>query len=116
MWGKDSSGKYQATGQFSFDQYNQNQVLYLTYSNNNGNQNTGLHNDDWETSPTFQVWQAEYKKAQHLADGSVKEALLKKLMEPAIGLKAITQQVFVGKEENKTAMVTLAYRLGSSLL
>jgi len=48
---KDSSGQYQATGHFSFDQYNQNQVLYLTYADDNGNQNTGLHIDGWQTSP-----------------------------------------------------------------
>jgi hypothetical protein len=50
MGSKDSSGKYQATGHFSFDQYNQNQVLYLTYADDNGDQNTGLHIDDWQTS------------------------------------------------------------------
>jgi hypothetical protein len=33
---KDSSGKYFASGHFSFDQYNQNQVLYLQYLDDNG--------------------------------------------------------------------------------
>ena len=114
--GKDSSGKYFATGHFSFDQYNQNQVLYLTYADDNGDQNTGLHVDDWQTSPPFWVWRAEYKKAQLLPDGPVKEALLKKMMEPTIGQKAIAQRVFVGKDVNKTAMVTLADRMGSPRL
>ena len=116
MGGKDSSGKYQATGHFSFDQYNQNQVLYLTYSDDNGDQNTGLHIDDWQTAPAFWDWRAEYKKAQQLPSGPAKEELLKKLMEPQKGHKAVAQRVFVGKDDSKTAMVTLADRLGKPRL
>ena len=116
MGGKDSSGKYQATGHLSFDQYNQNQVLYLTYADENGEQNTGLHIDDWQSSPAFWDWRAEYKKAQQLPDGPAKEALLKKLMEPKPGVKAVAQRVFVGKDDSKTAMVTLADRLGKPRL
>ena len=116
MGGKDSSGKYFATGHLSFDQYNQNQVLYLTYSDNNGKQNTGLHIDDRQTPQSYWEWRTEYKKAQLLPDGPVKEALLKKMMEPTIGQKAIAQRVFIGKDENKTAMVALADRMGSPRL
>jgi hypothetical protein len=114
--GKDSSGKYQASGHFSFDQYNQNQVLYLTYADDNGDQNTGLHIDDWQTTPPFWQWRADYKKAQQLPDGPAKEELLKKLMEPQMGQKAVAQRVFVGKDDNKTAMVTLADRMGKPRL
>ncbi|MCU7550129.1 hypothetical protein OCK74_13480 [Chitinophagaceae bacterium LB-8] len=116
MGGKDSSGKYQATGHLSFDQYNQNQVLYLTYADSNGDQNTGLHIDDWQTSPAFWDWRAEYKKAQQLPAGAAKEALLKKLMEPKAGHKAFAQRVFVGKDDSKTAMVMLADRMGKPRL
>ena len=107
MGGKDSSGKYQATGHFSFDQYNQNQVLYLTYADDNGNQNTGLHIDDWQNSPPFWEWRAAYKKAQQLPDSPSKDAFLKKLMK-----KAVAQRVFVGKDYSKSAMVMLADRMG----
>lgn len=116
MGGKDSIGKYQATGHLSFDQYNQNQVLYLTYADDNGDQNTGLHIDDWQTFPLFWDWRAAYKKAQQLPDGPAKEALLKKLMEPKAGQKAVAQRVFVGKDTSKTAMVMLADRMGKPRL
>ncbi|MCO4292853.1 hypothetical protein NF867_08275 [Solitalea sp. MAHUQ-68] len=113
---KDSSGQYHATGHLSFDQYNQNQVLYLTYADDNGDQNTGLHVDDWQTAPAFWDWRAEYKKAQELPDGPAKEELLKKLMEPRKGQRAVAQRVFIGKDDSKTAMVTLADRLGKPRL
>ena len=38
------------------------------------------------------------------------------MIEPIVGQKAIAQRVFVGKDENKTAMVTLADRMGSPRL
>jgi hypothetical protein len=116
MGGKDIHGRYQATGHLSFDQYNQNQVLYLTYADDNGAQNTGLHIDDWQTNPPFWQWRMEYKKAQQLPESPDKEATLKALMEPKGGQKAFAQRIFVGKDENKTAMVTLADRTGKPRL
>ncbi|MEO7046948.1 MAG: hypothetical protein ABI091_16720, partial [Ferruginibacter sp.] len=101
---------------FSFDQYDQNQVLYLTYSDNNGDQNTGLHIDDRQTPQSYWQWRTKYKKAQLLPDGPEKESILQAMMEPIKGQKAIAQRVFVGKDENKTAMVTLADRMGSPRL
>ena len=114
--GKDSTGVYNASGHFSFDQYNQNQVIYMQYTDNNGAQNTGLHIDDWQTTPDFWDWRAEYKKALKLPDGSKKEVLLKKLMEPKEGQKAIAQRVFVGKDTKKAALITLADRMGKPRL
>ena len=38
------------------------------------------------------------------------------MIEPTIGQKDMAQRVFVGKDENKTAMVTLADRMGSPRL
>ncbi|MFD2284929.1 hypothetical protein GJU39_11740 [Pedobacter petrophilus] len=114
--GKDSTGAYTATGHFSFDQYNQNQVLYLKYTDENGSQNTGLHIDDWQTSPDFRDWRSKYKKAQLLPEGKEKDALLKRLMQPKDGQIAYAQRVFVGKDNDKTAMVTLADRLGKPRL
>lgn len=116
MGGKDSTGRYQATGHLSFDQYNQNQVLYLTYSDDNGDQQTGLHIDDWQSAPAFWDWRAAYKRAQLLPAGPAKDSILNKLLEPQAGIKAYAQRVFVGKDDNKTAMVTLADRMGKPRL
>jgi len=116
MGGKDSTGKYEATGHLSFDQYNQNQTIYLQYADDNGNQNTGLHIDDWQIDPPFWKWRAAYKKAQQLPDGAYKQKLLNRLMEPSRSHKAFAQRIFIGKNENKTAMLTLADREGKPRL
>lgn len=116
MGHKDSTGKYMATGHFSFDQYNQNQVLYLTYADENGTQNTGLHIDEWHTNPPFWQWRKDYIKADDIKDSMQREKELALVMEPKTGQRAFAQRLFVGKDDNKNAVVLLADRLGKPRL
>ena len=109
----NKDGRYLATGHLSFDQYNQNQTLYLQYADENGIQTTGLHVDEWQQSPPFWQFRASYKNAQKLPAGKEKDSILKQLMEPKQGQRAFAQRVFVGKDEHKTAMVMLADQKGT---
>lgn len=112
----DNSGQYYASGHLSFDQYNQNQVLYLQYNDENGTRNTGLHIDDWQESPPFWEWRSQRKEGQKLAPGAEKDALLKRLMEPTPGNPAYAQRVFVGKDPDKSAVMLLSDKAGKPRL
>ena len=112
--GKDSSGKYFASGHFSFDQYNQNQVLYLQYLDDNGDKKTGLYVDDWHKSPDFPEWRRKYKNAQKLPDGPDKEAQLKHLLEPENDDPALAHRVFIGKDTDKSALINLSDKRGKT--
>jgi len=105
---KDSNGKYFASGHFSFDQYNQNQVLYLQYLDDNGDRKTGLYVDDWHNSPSFPEFRRTYKETEKLPNGPEKEAKLKQLLEPSNGDPAFAHRVFIGKDANKSALINLA--------
>jgi hypothetical protein len=102
------NGQYKAFGHLSFDQYNQNQVLYLQYSDENGRRKVGLHVDDWHDAPPFAEWRAQIAKAHALPDGAEKDARLKQLMEPHPGDPAFASRVFIGRDEDKTAAVVLS--------
>jgi hypothetical protein len=108
------SGKYTATGHFSFDQYNQNQVLYLQYADENGERTTGLYIDDWHEKPLFPQWRSLYKSAQNMPEGPDKIARLNQLMEPTKGNPAFAHRVFIGKDINKTAMINLSDKEGKT--
>jgi hypothetical protein len=108
------SGKYTATGHFSFDQYNQNQVLYLQYSDENGERTTGLYIDDWHEKPLFPKWRSLYKSAQNMPEGPDKIAKLNQLMEPTKGNPAFAHRVFIGKDSNKAAMINLSDKEGKT--
>jgi hypothetical protein len=111
---KDSSGKYFASGHFSFDQYNQNQVLYLQYLDDNGDKNTGLYVDDWHNSPPFPEFRRQYKAAQKLPEGPERDAKIKELLEPANSDPAFAHRVFIGKDSDKSALINLADKKGKT--
>jgi hypothetical protein len=108
------SGKYTATGHFSFDQYNQNQVLYLQYIDDNGERTTGLYIDDWHEKPPFPQWRSMYKSAQNMPEGPDKTTKLDQLMEPTKGNPAYAHRVFIGKDFNKAAMINLSDKEGNT--
>jgi hypothetical protein len=105
---KDSSGKYFASGHFSFDQYNQNQVLYLQYLDDNGDRKTGLYVDDWHNSPPYPEFRRTYKETEKLPNGPERDAKLKQLLDPVNGDPAFAHRVFIGKDANKSALINLA--------
>lgn len=105
---KDRNGKYFASGHFSFDQYNQNQVLYLQYLDDNGDRKTGLYVDDWHNSPSFPEFRRTYKETEKLPNGPDRDAKLKQLMQPINGDPAFAHRVFIGKDANKSALINLA--------
>lgn len=109
---KDSSGKYFASGHFSFDQYNQNQVLYLQYLDDNGNRKTGLYVDDWHNNPPYPEFRRTYKETEKLPNGPERDAKLKQLLEPANGDPAFAHRVFIGKDADKSALINLADKKG----
>lgn len=72
---------YEAYGHLSFDQYNQNQVLYLQYSDENGTKKTGLYVDDWQEKPIFPVWNSNFKEVMESSlNEAEKEQEIQKLM------------------------------------
>ena len=109
---RDSSGKYFASGHFAFDQYNQNQVLYLQYLDDNGDRKTGLYVDDWHNSPPYPEWRRQYKEAEKLPIGSERDAKLKQLLEPVNGDPAFAHRVFIGKDANKASLINLSDKRG----
>jgi hypothetical protein len=108
------NGKYTATGHFSFDQYNQNQVLYLQYSDEDGERTTGLYIDDWHEKPPFPQWRSMYKSAQNMSEGPDKIAKLNQLMEPTKGNPAYAHRVFIGRDPKKSAMINLSDKEGKT--
>ena len=111
---KDSSGKYFASGHFSFDQYNQNQVLYLQYLDDNGDRKTGLYVDDWHNSPPYPEFRRIYKETEKLPNGPERDAKLKQLLEPANSDPAFAHRVFIGKDTAKSALINLADKKGKT--
>jgi hypothetical protein len=106
---KDSkTGEYFASGHFSFDQYDQNQVLYLQYLDDNGSKKTGLYVDDWHKNPNFAEFRTKYKEAEKIPDEIERKKRLEDLKFPKDSEPAFANRVFIGKDYNKDAVLNLS--------
>jgi hypothetical protein len=108
--GKTENGKFRAGGHLSFDQYNQDQVLYLTYSDENGQRRMGLTVADRADVPIMDIvaQMDSIKKLPQAEQAAARE----KLMAPRNGVPLFAQRVYVGRDPAKSALVNLADPMG----
>jgi hypothetical protein len=109
--GKTEEGKFSAVGHLSFDQYNQDQVLYLQYIDNNGQRRMGLTVAD-RADVSIMEWVAQRDSINRLPDGPEKTEALRKLREPRNGVPLFAERVYVGRTVAKAAVVNLSDRNG----
>ena len=89
---RNEDGSYYAGGILTFDQYRQDQVVYIHHQETNGRRSGGLNILDRPEMP-INEWVEEFQRLSNLPEGPEKEAALKRL-------EVETQRVFVGKENN----------------
>ena len=108
---QDADGKYRATSHFSFDQFNQDQILYFQYTDNNGQWRTGMTIADRTTVPITQLV-ALQDSIKQMPEGATKAAATKRFMEPRPGEPIFAPRVYVGRDPAKAALVLLSDRAG----
>jgi hypothetical protein len=98
-------GHYEAGAHFSFDQYKNDQVLYLSYADDGTSRSSGLHVVDRPTHPDIEEL-VQRKEAINAATGKEKERLERRFQEAVARGEFSAERVFVGSLD-KTAMVRL---------
>ena len=106
-----ADGKYRATSHFSFDQFNQDQILYFQYVDENGQWKTGMTIADRTTVPITELVALRDSISQ-MPEGPAKTAATKRFMEPRPGEPIVAQRVYIGRDPAKSALVLLSDRLG----
>lgn len=95
-------GKYGAYGGFSLDQYKQSQAIGLIYNDHNGSREVGL--SVWDRPETPQnTLMVRSEGIERMAEGSEKDAARKSQREAEFS----PTRIFVGKDKNRDAKVTL---------
>jgi hypothetical protein len=110
-----ASGRYRATSHFSFDQFNQDQVLYFQYQDNNGQRRTGLTIADRADVDIYDFVQMR-DSINRIADTTVRNASLRQLSAPRNGVPLVAQRLYVGRDLAKSAIVNLADPQGRTKL
>jgi hypothetical protein len=108
---RDSLGHYRATSSWSFDQFDQDQILTLQYIDNNGQRRTGLTVADRADRNIYDlVMQRDSINA--IPDTAARRVAMEKLMGPVNGVPLAATRLHVGRDVGKNAVVNLFDPLG----
>ena len=108
---RGTNGQYRASSGFSFDQFDQDQILYFQYSENNGQRRTGMTIADRADVNIFDLVQ-QRDSIMRMPDTPARAAALEKLMGPRDGVPMFAQRIYVGRDPAKNAMVNLSDKNG----
>jgi hypothetical protein len=112
---REANGTFRSTGHLSFDQYEQDQVVYLQYIDNNGQRRMGLTVAD-RADVSIYDWVAQRDSINKMPEGPAKTEAMQRLMAPRNGQPFFAQRAFVGRDVAKNAVVNLADRNGKTRL
>jgi hypothetical protein len=100
---RDSTGKYEAVGSLTFDQYEQDQTIALQYLDSDGRRRAGLAINDYPLGTSSLQLDKRYKRIDALKDSAAKADSMK-LLEPFFG----KQRLYAGRARNRASLVSLS--------
>lgn len=112
---RDANGRVAASTHMSFDQFDQDQVLNLDYSESERGRLVGISMlDRWDANIFDFVAQRDSIRA--MADTAARNAALARLVAPRNGEPVQAQRVFLGRNPAKAATLVLSDRTGKPRL
>jgi hypothetical protein len=112
--GKQSAdGKVHASTHMSFDQFNSDQVLNLDYAENDTQRLVGISMLDRAKVDIMQMV-AERDSIKKIADSSAQAEAMRRWAGPRNGVPLAARRVFLGRNETKAALLTLADQNGKT--
>ena len=104
---RGADGKFQSSLGMSLDQYNQDQVLYLQYTDQNGQRRMGFTVADRADVDIYDMI-AERDSIMKMPEGPARAEALRKWQEPRDGVPLFAQRVYVGRDVARSALVNLS--------
>jgi hypothetical protein len=108
---RGTDGRYRASTGMSFDQFDQDQILYFQYSDVNGQRRTGMTIADRADVNIYDLVQ-QRDSINKMPEGAARTAALETLMAPRNGVPMFAQRIYVGRDQAKNAMVNLSDKNG----
>jgi hypothetical protein len=108
---RQPDGTYQASHHLSFDQFDQDQIVVLNYTDNNGTRRMGLTIGDRADVNIYDLVQ-QRDSIMRMPDGAAREAALREWAAPRDGVPLYAPRLFIGRDISKAAILELADPLG----
>ena len=112
---RESDGSFRSSGHLSFDQYEQDQVVYLQYQDDNGRRRMGLTVADRADVSIYDVVR-QRDSVMRMTDSVARNAALRQVMGPRNGQPMFAQRAFLGRDLDRNAVVNLADAQGRTRL
>ena len=112
---RGADGRYRASTHMSFDQFDQDQVLNLDYTDQNGRRVIGFSVNDRVDANIYDVVM-QRDSINKMTDTVARTAALARLLGPRDGIPFSAQRLFVGRDPSKSAIVNLSDRQGKTRL
>lgn len=100
-------GSYQAASGFSFDQFNQDQILYFQYQDDNGRRRTGLTIADRADVDILELVK-ERDQIMAMADTVARAEALERWAAPRNGVPLSAQRLYLGRDPARNAVIDLS--------
>ena len=113
---RQPDGTFRAQSGFSFDQFNQDQVLYFQYNDNNGRRNMGLTIADRADVDIYDLVAERDSITKAIPEGPARTAALQKWAQPRNGVPLAAPRVYVWRDASKAAVLNLSDRTGKPRL
>ena len=113
---READGTFHSQSGFSFDQFNQDQVLYLQYNDRNGRRNMGLTIMDRADVDIYDLVAERDSINKAIPAGPARDSALRKWAQPRNGVPLAAPRVYVGRDVSKAAIVNLSDRNGNTRL
>lgn len=104
---RNADGTYSAVSHFSFDQFDQDQILYFQYVDEAGRRRVGFTVADRADVNIFDV-ATQYEAIKKMPEGPARTEAMQKLSAPRNGVPMFAQRVYVGRDTAKAAVVNLS--------
>ena len=104
---RDSTGRYRASSSWSFDQFDQDQILTLQYTDQNGQRRTGITVMDRADRNIYDLVMQRDSITAAIADTAARRVALARLMGPVNGVPLAANRLYVGRDVAKNAVVNL---------
>ena len=109
---RDSLGRYRASSHWAFDQFDQDQILYLSYEDDNGRRRMGLTVQDRADRNIYDLVMQRDSITNAIQDTAARRVALARLMGPVNGVPLAANRLYVGRDVAKSAVVNLFDPLG----
>jgi len=100
------NGRFQASSGFSFDQYNQDQILYFQYNDDNGVRRTGFTIAD-RAQLDIRDLVAERDSIMKMPEGAARTEALARWAAPRNGVPLAATRLYVGRDAQRSAVINL---------